>query len=87
MPKTRTDWWQAKFLANVARDVRNLGMLEDLGWKVLVVWECEIRSGAFKPKLAAFLEAETEQAIPIHNPVAAYERAPARQSRSARWPS
>ncbi len=55
LPKTRAEWWHAKLSANVVRDSRNLKALEALDWEVLVLWECEIRSGAFTPKLASFL--------------------------------
>lgn len=41
MPKTRTEFWQQKFDANEARDARSESMLHALGWRVLVVWECE----------------------------------------------
>jgi DNA mismatch endonuclease (patch repair protein) len=41
-PKTRHDFWQAKFIANVARDARNVAALQRQGWKVIIVWECEI---------------------------------------------
>jgi len=40
-PKTRTDFWTAKFAANVARDRRVEDELRQMGWKVFVVWECE----------------------------------------------
>lgn len=40
-PGTRPDFWQAKFTANVERDRRNIAALEALGWKVVVIWECE----------------------------------------------
>jgi len=43
-PKTRTEFWQYKFAKNVARDKRNIEDLKALGWNVIVVWECEIRS-------------------------------------------
>ena len=42
-PKTRTDFWQDKFETNIARDRRNVVALEDDGWQVLTVWECETR--------------------------------------------
>ena len=42
-PKARQAWWEAKFEANIARDARNLALLEDAGWSVLTVWECEMR--------------------------------------------
>lgn len=40
-PRTRRDFWLAKFEANVERDARVRHQLEDLGWEVFVVWECE----------------------------------------------
>ena len=45
-PKTRTDWWEAKFAGNVERDRRNQRSLRKEGWKVVVVWKCEIKSAA-----------------------------------------
>ena len=43
-PKTRTDFWVAKFERNVARDAASEVRLRELGWRVIVVWECETRS-------------------------------------------
>ncbi|WP_242415542.1 very short patch repair endonuclease [Sphingomonas panni] len=43
-PKTRADFWQAKFDANVARDERNVADLSSAGWMVVTVWECETKS-------------------------------------------
>ena len=40
-PTTRAAYWREKFEQNVQRDRRNVAMLETLGWKVLVIWECE----------------------------------------------
>lgn len=44
IPKTRPEFWQAKFDANKARDRQNQAALEELGWRVVTVWECEARS-------------------------------------------
>lgn len=44
-PKTNTDFWNAKFLYNIERDKKNYRKLEEMGWRVLLVWECEIRHG------------------------------------------
>jgi len=41
-PGTRKTFWQAKFKANVARDRRNWKQLEKQGWRVMVVWECDV---------------------------------------------
>ena len=42
IPKTRTEWWSEKLASNVARDEVNINKLRDMGWKVYVVWECEV---------------------------------------------
>jgi DNA mismatch endonuclease (patch repair protein) len=42
MPKTRPEFWAAKFASNVSRDARNKIALVDLGWRVIEVWECEL---------------------------------------------
>lgn len=42
-PKTRADFWQAKFDRNVARDERTSAALRQAGWRVETVWECETR--------------------------------------------
>jgi DNA mismatch endonuclease (patch repair protein) len=43
-PKTRRAFWNKKFAGNVKRDARNAKALKRLGWKVKVVWECELRN-------------------------------------------
>lgn len=42
-PSTRAGFWQQKFNANVERDRRNHETLMNLGWRVLIVWECGFR--------------------------------------------
>lgn len=42
-PKTRQEFWQSKFAANIERDRRNRTDLLQLGWRVIVIWECELR--------------------------------------------
>lgn len=42
-PKSRVDYWQNKFAANVARDERSVVALEKLDWRVAVIWECQTR--------------------------------------------
>ena len=42
-PKTRTVFWKNKFKTNTMRDERSVAALRDLGWNVVVVWECETR--------------------------------------------
>ena len=42
LPKTRASYWRQKLEANRARDVVSVSTLENMGWKVMIVWECEI---------------------------------------------
>jgi DNA mismatch endonuclease (patch repair protein) len=42
-PRTRPDFWAAKFAANTSRDARVKKQLEALGWHVEIIWECETR--------------------------------------------
>ena len=42
-PKTNKDFWKRKFEANVARDHEASRALERLVWRVITVWECELR--------------------------------------------
>ena len=44
VPKTRETFWREKFAGNVSRDKRNQSLLTEAGWRVLVVWECEVES-------------------------------------------
>lgn len=53
-PKSRTEYWQAKFEANMRRDALAIGRLEALGWRVETIWECETKDAA---ALIARLEA------------------------------
>ncbi len=41
-PKTNRGFWQRKFRANVRRDAGNQRDLRAAGWRVVVVWECEL---------------------------------------------
>ena len=42
VPKSNVEFWTAKLLRNHERDVRQRAELEADGWKVIVVWECEL---------------------------------------------
>ncbi|MGR6739420.1 very short patch repair endonuclease [Pseudomonas chlororaphis] len=43
-PKSNTAFWVEKFEKNVARDERNISLLKEAGWRVFVIWECEVGS-------------------------------------------
>ena len=43
MPKSNVDFWRKKFERNKERDERNQKELEDMGWNVITVWECQLK--------------------------------------------
>lgn len=56
MPKSRLEFWQPKLDANRERDARNVRELRRLGWRVLVVWECELGDEVrLRRRVGAFL--------------------------------
>ena len=56
-PSSNQDYWRSKILRNVERDQLSRQELEALGWKVIVVWECELKKKVMDTRLAE-LEAE-----------------------------
>ena len=45
MPTANHDYWTAKIAGNVDRDQRDLARLDALGWRHLIIWECELSAG------------------------------------------
>lgn len=57
MPKSRVGFWENKFQKNVERDSRQRSELEESGWRVRIVWECEIKHPEdLADNLRSFLE-------------------------------
>jgi DNA mismatch endonuclease (patch repair protein) len=57
LPKSRQDFWIPKLEGNRARDLRQLGELEALGWSALILWECELKNEAFlENEIRTFLD-------------------------------
>ncbi|RQN40796.1 very short patch repair endonuclease [Paraburkholderia tropica] len=56
LPKSKLDFWQPKLQTNVERDVRVIRELKLAGWRVLVIWQCEVGDlSALRSKIEAFL--------------------------------
>ncbi|WP_074447636.1 very short patch repair endonuclease [Bradyrhizobium yuanmingense] len=51
-PKLRARFWREKFEGNVARDRRAQSQLRKMGWKVVVVWECQVKNNESASKVA-----------------------------------
>lgn len=43
VPKTRTEWWLEKINGNKAVDLKSTDLLEKEGWKIITIWECELK--------------------------------------------
>ena len=44
IPKTRTEWWLNKISRNIQKDEENYNKLREIGWNVLTIFECELKS-------------------------------------------
>lgn len=42
-PKTRTEWWLEKIKKNISNDSIKRKILEEAGWKVIQIWECDLK--------------------------------------------
>ena len=51
VPKTRTEWWLNKINCNVANDKQVIKALQGKGWKIINLWECELKKGALEKTL------------------------------------
>lgn len=57
LPKSRLDYWVPKLEKNRLRDAKNQAKLLELGWDMLVIWECEVEEAAGLPgRVMNFLE-------------------------------
>jgi len=63
VPSSRRGYWTAKMRRNVARDKRTRRELRRSGWRVMVIWECQIspkREDRLRAKIVAFLEKDVK---------------------------
>ena len=56
VPKTRTKWWTDKINRNKANDEKAVKVLRKDGWKVIVVWECNLKSAKVENTLLSLLK-------------------------------
>lgn len=55
MPKTRTEWWAEKINKNISNDKKHYQLLTEQGWKILNVWECELKKNKLEEALSSLL--------------------------------
>ena len=59
-PKSNTDYWLPKLDRNAKRDRDHVNALNEAGWEVLVVWECEVKTDRrLESRLRKFLESRS----------------------------
>lgn len=56
IPKTRTEWWKNKIYQTKVKDCENIAALQTLDWKVLEVWECDLKKDKREATLARLSE-------------------------------
>ena len=57
IPKTNTEFWLNKITGNIIRDARKNEELIELGWKILTVWECELKKDRFEDTMNSLINA------------------------------
>ena len=56
LPESNRQYWESKQFRNRARDKRNVRKLRRMGWKILVIWECQLKSAAkVRSRICRFL--------------------------------
>ena len=56
VPKTRTDWWLNKINTNSTNDLKAMKALKKEGWKIITVWECDLKPTKVEKTLASLLK-------------------------------
>lgn len=49
IPKTNREFWKNKLTTNKERDARNIKTLNEMGWRVMIVWECALKGKSSFP--------------------------------------
>lgn len=55
VPKTKTEWWLNKINTNIANDIKAINALKEAGWKVITLWECELKKSTVTDTLQYLL--------------------------------
>jgi len=56
LPKSNLDYWEPKIKRNVERDKENYKTLKKMGWKVIVIWECELKKKSRDERLSNLVD-------------------------------
>ena len=61
LPKSNSDFWKQKLQDNKERDERVYRKNRELGWNVIIVWQCEIKGKLFLPRMERLIQQIREQ--------------------------
>jgi DNA mismatch endonuclease (patch repair protein) len=56
VPKTRTEWWLNKINSNIANDEKAITALKKEGWKIIMLWECNLKPSTTQKTLYSLLK-------------------------------
>lgn len=56
VPKTRTEWWLSKINGNITNDLKKELKLNEAGWRIIRIWECDLKPGKLERTLAELIE-------------------------------
>jgi DNA mismatch endonuclease Vsr len=56
VPKTRTNWWLNKINGNIANDTKAIKALKKEGWKIIHLWECNLKARRVNQSLTSLLK-------------------------------
>ena len=62
-PSSNTEYWIPKINRNVERDKKNYNKLIDMGWKVLIIWECELKKNVREDRLERLIKEIKEEQL------------------------
>lgn len=68
IPKSNVEFWETKINRNIERDAKNVAELAAKGWRVIIVWECELKKVAIREKTLASLPARIRGIAPSYLP-------------------
>lgn len=66
LPKTRTAWWQEKIEETINRDSTAIQNLKELGWKPIIIWECELKPAKRNASLAHIISTITKESKKVN---------------------
>lgn len=64
MPTSNTEYWSKKINGNVERDKISIAKLESIGWKVYIIWECQLRKQVREENLSNLYQSIIENKKP-----------------------